>query len=200
MENAGGGTARIIDQTYGPRGTAFVACGTGNNGGDGLVIARHLHNFGWKVRVAIVGDPAAMSADCATNDRVVRAMNIERLVAGDGGGLPSCCDGFDADCVVVDALLGTGFRGLVRPALATAIDWLNIMPRRAIIAVDVPSGLDCDTGLPGGQGHSGGFDRHLCCVEAGVFDGLGSASRRGVPRVGIGVPRELIERVAGTGE
>jgi|CXWL01.1.fsa_nt_gi NAD(P)H-hydrate epimerase len=196
MENAGHGAAQIIDQQYSPRGIAFVACGTGNNGGDGLVIARHLHNAGWTVQVVIAGDPVSMSPDCAVNDRVIQAMGVERSVAGDTEELLPCCEAIRADTVVVDALLGTGFQGMVRPALAAFIDRLNVCPRRAMLAVDVPSGLNCDTGLPGGTAIRADTTITFVAMKPGFLTDSGRRHTGRCRVAGIGVPRELIERVA----
>lgn len=197
MENAGHGAARIIDQHYGPEGSALIACGTGNNGGDGLVIARHLHNMGWTLRIVIAGDPASMSPDCAANDRVIRAMNLSRAVAATADDLLRCSDESSPDTVVVDALLGTGFQGVVRPMPATLIDRLNIMPRKATVAVDVPSGLDCDTGLPGGTAIRADRTVTFVAMKPAFMTDPGRAYAGECRVVDIGVPRELIERVAG---
>lgn len=197
MENAGRGAAAIIDQEYGPQGDAVIACGTGNNGGDGLVIARHLHNSGWSVRVLIAGNSAVMSADCATNDRVVLAMHLDRFVAGDGEAEALWFKSIDQRTVVIDALLGTGFEGVVRPRMAELIERLNSLPRRAMVSIDVPSGMDCDTGLPGGTAIRADLTLTFVTIKPGFLtdSGRGYTGRWHV--VDIGVPRELIGEVAG---
>lgn len=196
MENAGHGAARILDALYGPRGIGLVACGTGNNGGDGLVIARHLHNAGWSVRVLICGDPASMTPDCAANDRTIQAMGMERVVASEAAGLLSCCEAIGSDTVVVDALLGTGFKGSVRPALAALIERLNATPKRALAAIDVPSGLDCDTGLPGGTAVYADQTITFVAMKPGFLTDSGRTFTGQCRVVDIGVPRGLIERVS----
>ncbi len=196
MENAGRGAARIIDQQYGPHGIAFIACGTGNNGGDGLVIARHLHNADWTVRVVIAGNPVSMSPDCAANDRVLQAMNVERFVAGDAGDLLPFCEIIGAGTVVIDAMLGTGFKGTVRPVLAAFIDRLNSVPKKALVAVDVPSGLDCDTGVPGGTAVCADLTITFVAMKPGFLTDSGRLFTGQCHVVDIGVPGELIERVA----
>lgn len=193
MENAGRGAAELIDRHYGPAGRALIACGTGNNGGDGLVIARHLHMLGWKVSVLIAGDPEAMSPDCAANDRVVRAMKLPRYVTPDGSWPAQLVIG--KDWVVIDALLGTGFRGIVRPQLHSLIERLESVPKRATVAIDIPSGLDCDTGQPGGIALRA--DRTITFVarKPGFETPTGVAYTGTCEVVGIGVPPELITRV-----
>lgn len=194
MENAGRGAAQVIDREFGPGGSALIVCGTGNNGGDGLVIARHLHNAGWEVRVLIADDPESMSPDCAANDRVVRAMGLERAVNENE------FEGFlgraGKDTVVVDALLGTGFHGVVRPALADLIEHLNTMSKASTVAIDVPSGLDCDTGEPGGTAIRADLTITFVAMKPGFFTESGKQYAGRCEVVDIGVPVELIGEVA----
>ena len=195
MENAGRGAAEIIDRAYGPHGSAFIACGTGNNGGDGLVIARHLYNAGWSVRVMIAGDASKLSPDAATNDRIIQAMDIERIVAADGAAQQDLAKSIHLREAVIDALLGTGFQGRVRTPLAELIDALNAAPKHAMVAVDVPSGLDCDTGECGGVAIRADLTITFVALKKGFL------AEHARPRVGrcevvdIGVPRDLIRRI-----
>ena len=193
MENAGRGAAELIDRLYGPRGQSLVACGIGNNGGDGLVVARHLHILGWRVTVIIAGDPDSMSSDCAANDRVVRAMDLPRHVALDGswpGGLVT-----NEQMIIVDALLGTGFRGQVRPLPSALVERLNTFPKRAMVAIDVPSGLDCDTGQPGGTAIQADVTITFAALKPGLLTEGGRRYSGSCHVVGIGVPPELLEVV-----
>jgi NAD(P)H-hydrate epimerase len=195
MENAGRGAAEIIDRDYGPHGSAFIACGTGNNGGDGLVIARHLHNAGWSVRVMIAGDASKLSPDAAINDRIIQAMNIERIVAADGAAQQDLAKSILPREVVIDALLGTGFQDRVRSPLAEVIAVLNAAARRALIAVDVPSGLDCDTGEPGGVAVRADLTITFVALKKGFLAEHARPYIGGCKVVDIGVPRELIRRI-----
>jgi NAD(P)H-hydrate epimerase len=156
MENAGRNAAAVVleEQARNAAGRVVVLAGTGNNGGDGFVVARHVANAGVPVAVVIVGERARIAGDAATNLRVIEAMAAagrSSLQIGDVT-TPEAARAFarelKADDLVVDALLGTGFTGAVREPLATAIDAVNAARRAALIAIDVPSGLDCDTGAP----------------------------------------------------
>ncbi len=152
MENAGRNAAQLIQQKYtSPKpslGRAFVMCGTGNNGGDGCVIARHLANAGWAVRTVVFGDAARMSPDMRTNFNVLVAMKLEPTVAVSSAEHRTILESIAADDVVIDSLLGTGFQGDMRSPMAAFIEGLNKAPKRAMVAIDLPSGLDCDTGKP----------------------------------------------------
>jgi hydroxyethylthiazole kinase-like uncharacterized protein yjeF len=132
MERAGSATADAILERY-PEGSVSVWCGTGSNGGDGLVIARKLRAAGRDVRVRLLGDPERIEGDAAEN--------LERAR---GAGIPFV-DELVETALVVDALFGTGFRGKPRAEAAAAIEELNALGAR-VVAVDVPSGVDASTG------------------------------------------------------
>jgi NAD(P)H-hydrate epimerase len=151
MENAGRNAAERIRLHYVQSGATRVVifCGPGNNGGDGFVIARQLANAGIDPLVYLAGDPTRLSPDCQTNHNIAQAMGITVTVISDAAaGDAATADVRDGD-VVVDALLGTGFRGEVRQPLAALIQGLNAAHKRLVVAIDVPSGLDCDTGTVG---------------------------------------------------
>lgn len=196
MENAGRNAARIIRRTYGEAHSARIICGPGNNGGDGCVIARHLHNVGWHVRVLLAADESRLSGDMRTNLDIVRAMGLEIAVAPDGAALADWTERITTDEIVVDALLGTGFQGAVRSPTAELISRINDAAHRATVAVDVPSGLDCDSGEPS----NATIRADLTITFVAPKPGLTKATAR--PFIGrlevadIGAPRELIEAVA----
>lgn len=152
MENAGRGITDVLCEELGAAGSrrVLIACGKGNNAGDGFVIARHLSIRGHRPVVALWCDPAKLQGDAAENFAIVTKMDVAVEVFGDKhdpGRLAAQLD--DADWVV-DALLGTGVTGTPRPPLDEVIDQLNAAGR-PVLAVDVPSGLDCDSGMPTGH-------------------------------------------------
>ncbi|MCS6911533.1 MAG: NAD(P)H-hydrate epimerase, partial [Anaerolineales bacterium] len=136
MENAGRGAAELLVR-LGARGPVVIACGKGNNGGDGLVIARHLDNRGVGVQVLLLADPAELSGDAATNFRIVQRSGLAVRVWPGAGELAAALAGADW---VVDALFGTGLRGPVPAPWAEAIAAINAAGR-PVLAVDIPSGL-----------------------------------------------------------
>jgi NAD(P)H-hydrate epimerase len=193
MENAGRNAAALLHEMV-PGASIAIACGKGNNAGDGFVMARHLENLGHDVRILLAGDPADHRGDAATNWRVIERAGIpcERLADGGAADWERSLAG--AGCIV-DALLGTGATGAPRGAIATAIESIDAVSRRQpvrVFAVDLPSGLDCDTGRPAGA-----------CVRADVtatfvarkigFDLPATSEWTGDVRVlDIGVPRRLL--------
>ncbi len=142
MENAGLGTARLAQKLLGGsvKGrTIWCLVGKGNNGGDGLVAARHLHNWGARVSVVLGGSADEVRDVPLKQLETVRRMGIP--IQGPEGGFG------DAE-FLVDALLGYGSKGDPREPLAGIIRKANAsgLP---ILAVDLPSGLDATSGEPG---------------------------------------------------
>lgn len=196
MENAGRNAAAIIDRAYGPAGRAVIICGIGNNGGDGCVIARHLHNADWSVRVVLAGDAARVAPDASANFRIIEAMGVKTIVAADMADQLVVASSITTDEIVVDALLGTGFSGEVRSPLAELIHAINAANKRAIVAVDLPSGLDCDTGIPSRATIRADLTITFVARKLG-FDAPAAASHVGRIEVAdIGAPRELLVEAA----
>ena len=153
MENASRAVAqaalRQLSQLRDPQ-VAIVA-GTGNNAGDGFAVARHLHNAGIKLTVLLAGDPARISGDAKTNLDVIRRMNLNLHVLNrDAQGLTELRTQLQRADLIIDAILGTGLTGQVRGFYAQVIEAIN-SSNKSVLAVDIPSGLDCDTGQALGQ-------------------------------------------------
>lgn len=150
MENAGRGCAELLQQQN-VQGAIAICCGKGNNGGDGFVIARHLRLAGIEARLILFADPESLTGDAKTNYEIAVQFGIPLTVV-DITATPEqikedakrLLEGADW---IVDALLGTGVRGTVNPTFAAVIHAMNESPGKRL-AVDVPSGLDCDTGKP----------------------------------------------------
>ncbi|MBI2804529.1 MAG: NAD(P)H-hydrate epimerase [Planctomycetes bacterium] len=144
MENAGRGAAQVLF-SLGIAGPVVICCGKGNNGGDGLVIARHLANRGVAVRILLFTRPEDLSADAALQWNIVQKMGLSAAICPDG----EFEQGLANVAWIVDALFGTGLTGPVRAPLDRVIEAINASGKR-VFAVDIPSGLDCDTGEPQG--------------------------------------------------
>ena len=150
MENAGRGAAQIL-QALGIDGLVVICCGKGNNGGDGLVISRHLVNAGFNVLVLLFARPDVLSPDAALQWNIVQKMGLSTQVWDDlkPDEVQLAAIFAKADWIV-DALFGTGLTGPVRAPLDRVIELINASHKR-VLAVDIPSGLDCDTGEPLGS-------------------------------------------------
>jgi NAD(P)H-hydrate epimerase len=188
MENAGRGVADVMCR-LGINGPVLICCGQGNNGGDGLVTARHLDLRGHRVVIACWNDPQTSGGDTAINYRIVAASGLPLHVVPESSELDELLSGAEW---VVDALLGTGSRGRPRPPIDRVIARLNESPARKL-AVDIPSGLDCDTG----EAADPTFRAHHTCTFVAPKPGLLLPSA--LPFVGqlhtldIGAPRCLVE-------
>jgi len=148
MENAGSAVARFVLSDYPQAERVGVICGKGNNGGDGFVAARKLLEAGRAVRVLLLCDPKELRGDAAhmfhEMVRKLHPLKIAPVIAREASGLDSAevREVFAAD-VIVDAILGTGFRPPMSALYAAAIGRMNSVPA-AVVAVDIPSGADAD--------------------------------------------------------
>ena len=149
MENAGRSCAELaLRQLAGiEQPKVCIFCGTGNNGGDGYVIARHLINNGIEVRVALCGNRDKVRGDAKINLDILTAIggSVE-MFRPDDKAVVKLSQGCD---LIVDALFGTGLNGTVRDDYLQLVESINAR-NIPILAVDIPSGLDCDTGKPSG--------------------------------------------------
>ncbi|MGA3185186.1 MAG: NAD(P)H-hydrate epimerase [Candidatus Dormibacteria bacterium] len=183
MEIAGWQVARWLSATTdGQRDLVLVVAGSGNNGGDGLVAARHLHTWGFPVRVALVAEPDRLGELPALHLGALRTMGVP-VTAHPDGDLPS--ELLDAAATVVDALLGTGARGDPRPPLARAISRL---PAGRTVAVDIPSGLDATTGTPGTPTVHALRTCALTAMKAGLWTAEGRRHAGEITVADIGMP------------
>ncbi|PTM53309.1 NAD(P)H-hydrate dehydratase [Desmospora activa] len=149
MENAGQAVTRQLLKRHPGLGRATVLAGTGNNGGDGYVIARLLASAGWHVRLWQLGPTAKMSAETRLF-RDVCLRSQPHPLQWEQERLPDLVDDLRRSDWVIDAMLGTGVRGQPREPLQTVIAAVNRETRGRILAVDLPSGVETDTGaVPG---------------------------------------------------
>jgi hydroxyethylthiazole kinase-like uncharacterized protein yjeF len=196
MERAGGGVARAVERLA-PSGPVTVVCGKGNNGGDGLVAARHLRHAGRAVTVICVAPPQELSGDALTNlerlpgDPPVRLSGqpwtdgSSAQAAGRQAALPGVSG---PDAVVVDALLGTGFAGEPHGVVAEAIDTVNGAGAQ-VVSVDVPSGVDASTGVVAGEAVLASVTVTFHAAKPGLWIRPGKAHAGAVETIDIGIPR-----------
>ena len=149
MENAGAATVKRIVEKYSSVWSIdpnykkiLVFAGLGNNGGDGLVIARHLAGYGVNVTVFLLGEPDNIrSEECSWNWSLLEKMKSVKLLTG--GNLEDL-NNLEFE-IIIDGILGTGISGEIREPHASAIEFINEKGYH-VVAVDVPSGLNPDTG------------------------------------------------------
>src|SRR6516165_7493618 len=141
MENAGSAVAQFILENYREADRILVICGKGNNGGDGFVVARKLHRAGRVVEVQLLASPRELKGDAAA---MFEQLPVRPIVVETQQELQSESARSLANCgLIVDAILGTGFKPPVEGLFADAIAAINA-GAKAVIAVDIPSGADSD--------------------------------------------------------
>ena len=150
MENAGAACAKKLVEKFGDvkSKNVLVFAGLGNNGGDGLVIARHLAGYGSSVTVFLLGKPNNIrSEECSWNWNLLEKMESIKLLTDGNLEHLNNLDKFD---IIVDGILGTGISGEIREPHASVIEFINESNRvgatGGVVSVDVPSGLNPDTG------------------------------------------------------
>jgi hydroxyethylthiazole kinase-like uncharacterized protein yjeF len=198
MENAGRGAAWIVNERLSvqgqpaARGSARVlcVCGVGNNGGDGLVVARHLLGLGHAPSVLLLGRADALSGDARVNMEAWRGL---------GGGLIELDTDSDArtrvdeHCAnadaIVDAVFGTGLSREVSGRFRAALESINAA-RRPVFALDVPSGLNADTGVALGAVVRADVTITFGHAKPGLLTSLGADTAGEIVLADLGVPRE----------
>jgi NAD(P)H-hydrate epimerase len=181
MERAGDGVARAVEQVA-PDGLVTVVCGKGNNGGDGLVVARLLKEAGRDVKVVRTSPPEDLSQDARANfERLSgeEVLSLEDAAAGEAIGRA---------VVLVDALLGTGFEGVPRGAIAQAIEAVNGADAR-VVSVDVPSGVDASSGEVGGEAVKAQLTVTFHMAKPGLWVHPGKRHAGETLVIDIGIPR-----------
>jgi NAD(P)H-hydrate epimerase len=193
MENAGRGAADVLLR-LGVRGPVAVCCGKGNNGGDGFVIARHLAAHGIAVQVLLFCAPEDLKGDAAINHHIVTRMGLPLDVyAGTTIGLEAVEKRLAGAEWVVDALFGTGLSGPVRAPLDGVIAAVNRAPGK-VLAVDIPSGLDCDTGEPLGPTVRAHHTVTFAALKVGFANPAARAWLGEVHVADIGIAPEFLDR------
>ena len=199
MENAGRGVADLLCRWADPTRVA-ICCGRGNNAGDGFVLARHLDLRGFDARVLLWSQPSDLAGDAAVNFRIVRESGIPLSVFGTDAPTADVAAVLATAEWIVDALLGTGARGAPRPPLDAVIRAVN-SAEKPVLAVDLPSGLDCDSGEPADPTVRARATATFVAHKPGFLVPEAAAFTGGVHVVDIGAPRRLVEEMlSGDGE
>ncbi|GAB6158432.1 NAD(P)H-hydrate dehydratase [Desulfotomaculum varum] len=151
MENAGLRVVEVIQEILSDiKGKVFsILVGKGNNGGDGLVAARHLHNRGGQVKVLLLADPEEFQGDARANLTIWQKMGQPIYQVNQVNGINILKLALLNTDLIVDALYGTGFRGSVNEKTGRVIELIN-NSSLPVVAVDIPSGLEADTGRANG--------------------------------------------------
>jgi NAD(P)H-hydrate epimerase len=189
MENAARAAAEVAHSMIErPTNAVTIFCGNGNNGGDGLAIARHLHNRGHEVSIHLLASPDRFKGDALTNWQIIQAMKIPVAMKGPDG---IDCGSYD---LIIDALLGTGLESAPRAEAVALVEAIN-RARAKVLAVDLPSGMNCDTGMPMGACAKATRTVTFVAEKIGFANPESKQFTGDVIVADIGCPRELVEEI-----
>ncbi len=195
MENAGGGAAEVICRSFAKSLSqgAVVFAGSGNNGGDGFVIARHLINQELPVKVYLLTDRRKVKGDARVNLDILANMGAEVSSVTNREKLKASWATVDRCGVIIDAILGTGLQSEVRGFFKEVIELIN-RSGKPVVAVDIPSGLDTDRGRPLGAAVKANLTLTFGLPKLGqvIYPGVDYVGRLEV--IDISIPRDLIDK------
>jgi len=163
----------------------IIFTGSGNNGGDGFVVARHLYNYGVKVKVFLLSHSGKIKGEAEENLNIINKMGVE-LFEAETTKLEEIQRAIQNSNLIIDAILGTGLQGKVTGLKAKIIDLINIA-NKEVVAIDVPSGLDADTGKIEGPCIKATHTFTLALPKIGllIFPGASYAGKVTVEDIGI---------------
>lgn len=193
MENAG---IRVVEvaETYLENSTlrrVVIVAGKGNNGGDGLVVARHLMNSGARVDTFLLGDPEEMTPDTRVNYEILRKMEARLFPLKDEDGLNRLLISTLSADLIIDALYGISFRGRLREFDSQVVSIMN-QARKPIVAVDIPSGVEADTGRVIGEAVRASWTVTLALPKLGLLLEPGCSFAGRVTVADISIPSKLL--------
>ncbi len=194
MENAG---LKIVQEVFNlignPKGkTVTIFAGRGNNGGDGFVVARHLLNAGAEVKVFLLAEPEEMTGDAKTNMEILIAMGHKVFPIIKPNSLNIVRLAMVYADVVIDAIFGTGFRGMIPTNIGNVIEIINTS-EKPVISVDIPSGLEADTGRVNGPCIKAASTITFGQNKLGLIIGAGPEYVGKLSVVDISIPDSLVK-------
>ena len=203
MENAGRGVVEKIQKHVGSLHgkSILIACGKGNNGGDGFVVARHLYNLDANVTVVVVGKAGDLKGDAKINYQAVkviskvfhkeRSLDIVELKSSKKLKVLPKVD------IIIDGIFGTGFTGNVRGIYKDVIEWIN-NSNAFKVSIDIPSGISADNGEVGNVAVKADVTVTMGLKKIGLITGKGRGYSHRVEVVDIGIPKPTLEKKSHT--
>jgi len=199
MENAGRGATDVLLNQFADRIKARVGiiCGKGNNGGDGFVIARYLADQRIDVAVYLLAKAAKIKGDAAANLKRLAVLKVPVIEIPDEGSFSKIKSDLSRFDLLVDAILGTGLTSDVRGFFKTVIDFVNDLNRNGIpvFAVDMPSGLNSDTGQSCGTCIRAQATATFALAKIGHYTYPGAGHTGKLKIIDIGIPVSVVESV-----
>lgn len=201
MENAGCGAARNIDDFLERSGgRILILCGPGNNGGDGYVIARHLERMGHQPQIISLVPLERLTGDARSNAQIALQSEIPITFATEIKEVSAAILETQASTThqaIVDCMLGTGANGAPRGIYRDCVELANrvsVDPGTTAIAIDLPTGLDCDTGTPSSSTFRADLTITFVDHKTGFENSAAKPFLGQIRTVEIGVPQNLLQR------
>jgi NAD(P)H-hydrate epimerase len=189
MENAGLRVLEVVDELARPDSRIVIVCGRGNNGGDGFVVARHLHNRGANVQAVLLAEASGVHAEAEANFSIARRSGVPIIEAP----APRAIGRLAAEAdILVDGVLGTGAKGAVRGPALMAIKAMQGC-RGKVVAIDIPSGICGDDGSILGEAVRADVTVTFGLPKIGLYTHPGRALCGDIRVADIGIPRPLLE-------
>ena len=194
MENAGRGATEVITNAFPDiqKKKITIIAGKGNNGGDGFVIARNLLNQGISVKVFLLTDPKSLRGDAEANFNIFHHMKGEVIPVPSSKDYQKIRKGLENSDLLIDGIFGTGLDAEVRGYYREVIDHLNTLGK-PIIAIDIPSGLDANTGKPLGTAIRASLTVTFGLPKMGHLISPGIDYVGSLKVIDIGIPKRLVE-------
>ena len=196
MENAGRGASDFCCDRF-PQISSMrvgIIAGRGNNGGDGFVIARCLSQKNVNVTVYLLADPSRLTGDAAANFDLLAPIGVAVNIVPDLKSFDNLKDSISDKELLIDALLGTGLKSDVRGFFREVIDFINSLDK-PVLSVDIPSGLDADTGQPCGASVRARATATFAFAKIGHFQYPGAELCGDLKIIDIGIPTHIVEMV-----
>jgi len=197
MENAGLGATRIFKNQFKDlvQKKIAVLAGRGNNGGDGFVIARYLSQMGAEISVYLLANTSAIKEDAKENLKLLTPSNIPVFEIPDNNCFENHKTAMRHHDIYIDAIFGTGLKSEVQGIFKTVIEWIN-NSGKPVFAVDIPSGLDSDTGQPNGICVKAHTTATFAYPKIGHFLFPGAAFTGNLEIVDIGIPPYIADSIS----
>jgi hydroxyethylthiazole kinase-like uncharacterized protein yjeF len=192
MENAGRGCADVLEQYFDPEGLrVMVFCGKGNNGGDGFVVARHLHNRRARVRIVLLGSEKELTGDTLLNYKLAKQGALEITATARLHTLKNIYQSFNPE-VIIDGIFGTGFSGTPQGIYHAVIELIN-GAEAFVLSIDIPSGVYGDDGQYKKTCIIADATATMCLPKRGLYLYPGRAFAGDLHTIDIGVPYSIID-------
>lgn len=190
MENAGREIARFL-LSLKPKGKIVICCGKGNNGGDGYVIARYLANEGFPIEIIVFANNEDVIGDAKTHLNIILKMGLPvTFIEPKDFDSSKFLEMLNTSEWLIDGLFGTGLQGTLKQPYIDIINTINQLSVK-VLAIDIPSGLNCDTGEPLGTAIRADYTCPIISLKKGFLEESAKKYLGMIETIDIGIPNTI---------